>query len=69
MLGRSTLLRYGWWLIALIASGTVAQGQALTWSVTLGFGGAYKEGAWAPVFVDIANRGESQVGEIRAWAS
>lgn len=52
------------WLFALICWGGAAQGQTLHWDATIGFGGAYKEGAWAPVFVDITNRGDSRSGEI-----
>lgn len=61
--GLSVLLRYGW-LLALTMSATIAAGQDLHWGATMGFGGAYKEGAWAPVFVDIANQGDSATGEI-----
>jgi hypothetical protein len=53
------VLRCGW-LLALLSFGAVAHGQGLHWGVTVGFGGAYKESAWAPVFVDISNQGDSQ---------
>jgi hypothetical protein len=52
------------WLLFLVCWGGAAQGQTLHWDATIGFGGAYKEGAWAPVFVDITNRGDSRSGEI-----
>jgi len=53
-----------WWLLVLVFWGAAAQDQTLHWDATIGFGGAYKEGAWAPVFVDITNRGDSRRGEI-----
>ncbi|MFB3880310.1 MAG: hypothetical protein ACE149_03555 [Armatimonadota bacterium] len=61
--GLPVLLRCGC-LLAVAISATAAAGQDLHWGATIGFGGAYKEGCWAPVFVDIANQGDSQTGEI-----
>jgi hypothetical protein len=49
-------------LAAWAASGAWA--QSVRWEVTVGFGNTYKEGAWTPIFVDIANDGPSQTGEI-----
>ena len=49
----------------MVADGQAAGQPTLRWQASLGFGGAYKEGAWAPVFVDISNPGDSQTGEIQ----
>ncbi len=62
--GVSVLLRM-FWLCALMWCGTAGHGAApLQWDASLGFDGAYKDGAWAPVFVDISNQGDSQAGRI-----
>jgi hypothetical protein len=49
--------------LLLVVSPALA--QELQWQPTIGFGGVYTEGAWTPVFVDIANSGPSVSGEIR----
>jgi hypothetical protein len=41
-----------------------ADADDVTWQVSVGFSNAAKEGAWTPVFVDVANEGESQTGRI-----
>jgi hypothetical protein len=65
MLKRRVAAWFRWCgLLALVCWGGAAQGQTLHWDATIGFGGAYKEGAWAPVFVDITNRADSRSGEI-----
>jgi|GEM_PF-1187797 len=59
--------RWLWALLAIavvVSPGGAALGQDVQWSVSVGFGDAYREGAWTPVFVDIANQGESRVGQV-----
>ncbi len=41
-----------------------AETQALQWETEVGVGGVYKRGAWAPVCVDLTNRGPSTTAEL-----
>ncbi len=50
--------------VAAILCGPAAQAQPVEWEASLGFDGAWKQGSWAPVFVDVSNTGDSQTGEI-----
>ena len=51
--------------LGLLLKASSALAQEPQWKPMIGFGGAYTEGAWTPVFVDITNSGRSVSGEIR----
>jgi hypothetical protein len=51
--------------LGLLSLGSAGLAQEPQWQPTIGFGGVYTQGAWTPVFVDVANSGPSLAGEIR----
>ena len=53
----SVLALLGFW-------GGPSHAQGLSWEINVGFSGAHKADAWTPIFVDIANTGDSQQGEV-----
>ncbi|MBN1460923.1 MAG: hypothetical protein JXA57_15425, partial [Armatimonadetes bacterium] len=61
-LGRLLFATCALGLLLIVAPALAQEPQ---WQPAIGFGGAYTEGAWTPIFVDIANSGPSVSGEIR----
>lgn len=65
LIWQATFARQAIFALALVACAAGgAWAQSVRWEVTVGFGNTYKEGAWTPIFVDLANEGTSQTGEL-----